>query len=237
VNEQAQGGPGTGDSHVLDSVVWASLTGLHARFATTEGCASRYPEDVSPFVAVAPHADESAWGDLTTLFGPGEVVVLMGVALRPPVNWELLHQVDAVQMTSQNFEGAFDPEIVPLSSEDVPEMLDLVERTKPGPFLSRTIELGSYFGIRRGGALIAMAGERLHPPGWTEISAVCTDAAYRGQGLGTRLMKAVGAGIVARGETPLLHAAGNNTNAIRLYEQLGFSLRRHLPIEVRRIAK
>jgi predicted GNAT family acetyltransferase len=114
-------------------------------------------------------------------------------------------------------------------------MLDLVRRTKPGPFLSRTIELGNYLGIRRDGALVAMAGERLHPPGWTEISAVCTDVAFRGQGLAARLVKAVAAGIRHRGETPFLHAAGNNTNAIRLYQTLGFTLRRHTTFQQVRV--
>jgi predicted GNAT family acetyltransferase len=71
-----------------------------------------------------------------------------------------------------------------------------------------------------------MAGERLHPPGWTEISAVCTDAAWRGQGLASRLVLAVAAGIRARSETPFLHAAASNVNAIRLYEELGFRLRK-----------
>ena len=51
-----------------------------------------------------------------------------------------------------------------------------------------------------------MAGERLRPPGWTEISAVCTDPAWRGHGLASRLTRAVAACIVARGETPFLHA-------------------------------
>jgi predicted GNAT family acetyltransferase len=113
-----------------------------------------------------------------------------------------------------------------LDKRDVPDMLELIGRTKPGPFLPRTIELGDYLGIRRDGVLVAMAGERLHPPGWTEISAVCTDEEYRGQGLATRLVNAVGAGIVARGDTPFLHASSLNTNAIRLYEELGFSVRR-----------
>jgi GNAT superfamily N-acetyltransferase len=236
VNEQTQGDRASDDSAALDNVVWASLNGPHARFAATVGYAARYPGDVAPFVALAPNSDESVWDDLTTLFGPGGVVVLVGVELPPPAKWEVLNKIDAVQMTSANFHGETDPEIVRLSSTDVPEMLALVERTRPGPFLPRTIELGNYFGIRREGALIAMAGERLHPPGWTEISAVCTDSEYRGQGLGSRLMKAVGAGIVARGEKPLLHAAGTNANAIRLYEGLGFSLRRHVSIEVLRVS-
>jgi predicted GNAT family acetyltransferase len=70
-----------------------------------------------------------------------------------------------------------------------------------------------------------MAGERLHPPGWTEISAVCTDRAYRGQGWATSLVRAVAAGIRERGEVPFLHTSAANTNAIRLYESIGFSLR------------
>jgi predicted GNAT family acetyltransferase len=70
-----------------------------------------------------------------------------------------------------------------------------------------------------------MAGERLHPAGWTEISAVCTDPEHRGQGLAGRLVRAVAAGIVARNETPFLHARGTNVDAIRLYRRLGFALR------------
>ena len=64
-------------------------------------------------------------------------------------------------------------------------MADLAAHTNPAPFLSRTVELGDYYGIRRDGQLIAMAGERLHLDGWTEISAVCTAPAYRGQGIAT----------------------------------------------------
>ena len=107
-------------------------------------------------------------------------------------------------------------------------MLDLVARTEPGPFRKRTIELGTYLGIRREGSLVAMAGERLHPPGWTEISAVCTDPAFRGQGLATTLVRALVADIRTRGEQALLHAAATNTSAIRLYESMGFRLRTRL---------
>ncbi|MFD2488317.1 GNAT family N-acetyltransferase [Amycolatopsis jiangsuensis] len=117
-------------------------------------------------------------------------------------------------------------ELVRLTDADVPEMLDLVARTRPGPFLARTVMLGNYLGIRHDGALVAMAGERLRPPGWTEISAVCTDPAFRGHGLAGRLVQAVVAGIRSRGDEPFLHAAAVNTGAIRLYEQLGFRLNR-----------
>jgi predicted GNAT family acetyltransferase len=105
-------------------------------------------------------------------------------------------------------------------------MLNLIERTKPGPFRKRTIELGNYLGLRVDGELVAMAGERLQPPGYTEISAVCTDERFRGRGLAGRLIRAVGHGIRERGDIPFLHASAQNTNAIRLYESMGFVLRR-----------
>jgi ribosomal protein S18 acetylase RimI-like enzyme len=217
---------GTDDAFLLDNAAWTSLHGPHARFAQVQGQAARYPEDVSPFVAIAPEPDDRVWSDLATLVGPGGNIALAGAQLAPPSGWEVVGRGEGVQMIAPNFRGDGDPEIVRLSSHDVPDMLELIERTKPGPFLARTIELGDYLGIRRNGVLVAMAGERLHPPGWTEISAVCTDGQYRGQGLATRLVNAVGAGIVARGDIPFLHASSLNTNAIRLYESLGFTVRR-----------
>jgi ribosomal protein S18 acetylase RimI-like enzyme len=143
-----------------------------------------------------------------------------------PEGWSAGDPIQGVQMAATSLRDESDPEAVRLTPADVPEMLDLVGRTQPGPFLPRTIEMGAYYGIHRDGKLIALAGERLHPPGWTEISAVCTDDAYRGQGLATRLIRHVAAGIRGRGDTPFLHASALNTNAIRLYESIGFTLRR-----------
>ncbi|WP_075779690.1 GNAT family N-acetyltransferase, partial [Streptomyces acidiscabies] len=164
--------------------------------------------------------------ELVALAGPGAEVPLPGYRGDVPAGWEVTFQVEGVQLVDDGLDAAPDPEAVRLGAADVPEILDLVARTQPGPFLPRTIELGTYLGIRREGALVALAGERLHPPGYTEISAVCTDPAYRGQGLATRLVLAVAHGIRERGEVPFLHTGAGNTNAIRLYESLGFSLRR-----------
>lgn len=209
---------------VLDNASWAALTGPHARFAERRGQVARYDREVAPFWAIAPDAGEDRWADLAALAGPGGVVSLAG-AIEPPPGWEIANRTPGVQLVDAGVRAAPDEEAVRLTPADVPEMLDLVARTRPGPFRKRTVELGTYLGIRRGGRLVAMAGERLHPPGWTEISAVCTDAGFRGQGLGTRLVLAVAAGIRDRGETPFLHAAAANTGAIRLYESLGFRLR------------
>ncbi|WP_405016781.1 GNAT family N-acetyltransferase [Kitasatospora sp. NBC_00070] len=215
------------ESHPLDNPVVASLAGPHARFAEWRGRSVRYPADMTPFHGLPDRPEAADWAELAELAGPGAVVLLaIDAAVVPPADWEVPFRIDGVQLVGEQVLGKADPEAVRLGPADVPEMLALVERTRPGPFLSRTVEMGGYLGIRRDGALIAMAGERMHPPGHTEISAVCTDPAHRGEGLASRLLPAVAAGVRERGEIPFLHAAGDNTNAIRLYEALGFRLRR-----------
>ena len=105
-------------------------------------------------------------------------------------------------------------------------MLALAEVTKPGPFLPRTHELGAFYGVRIGGRLIAMAGERLKLPGYTEITAVCTHEDFRGMGLAAALIARVADGIQARGETPFLHVFSHNASAIAVYRRLGMTFRR-----------
>jgi ribosomal protein S18 acetylase RimI-like enzyme len=211
--------------HPLDNPVRSSLAGPHAHFAERRGNVLRYPADVSPFLALPDQPDAADWADVAALVGPGARVALAGVRMPPPDGWEITVIGEGVQLVDHQVKAALDSEAVRLGPHDVPEMLDLAGRTKPGPFLPRTVELGSYLGIRRGGALVAMAGERLHPPGWTEISAVCTDDAWRGHGFASRLVRALVAGIRERGEMAFLHAVADNP-AIGLYETLGFRLRR-----------
>jgi ribosomal protein S18 acetylase RimI-like enzyme len=222
-------------THPLDNPAYAALTGPQAHLAERVGRALRYPADVAPFVALPLRPEPRDWADLATLVGPGAVVPLAGVAAPPPPGWGTAGTIEGVQLVDAGVGARPDPEAVRLTAADVPEMLDLVARTRPGPFLPRTIELGTYLGLRDGGRLVAMAGERLHPPGWTEISAVCTDPAYRGQGLATRLVLAVAAGVRDRGETPFLHAAADNEPAIRLYVSLGFRLRRTATFQATRV--
>jgi predicted GNAT family acetyltransferase len=139
---------------------------------------------------------------------------------------------DLVQMIGERVGGVGCPEAIPLGAADVPEMLELVAQTEPGPFLTRTIELGDYLGIRCYGTLVAMAGERFHLDGWTEISAVCTSPEYRGRGLASQLVEALAAAIELRSQRVFLHVLSTNTGAIRLYEELGFSVRQTATITV-----
>jgi ribosomal protein S18 acetylase RimI-like enzyme len=226
--------------HGLDNPVWGSLVGAHAELADVvavgEGRAGRYQPDVAPFGAVEDAADPACWDALGELLAGHATCLLVEPADLPP-GWDAALVIPGVQMDGTGLTPAPEPEAGALTDADVPEMLELVERTKPGPYLRRTIRMGEYLGIRRDGELIAMAGQRLHPSGWAEISAVCTDRRHRAQGLGTRLVRAVAARIRAGGEVPFLHAAADNTGAIRLYEALGFTLRRTLSFTIVRAAR
>ena len=210
---------------ILDNPAWASLTGPHRRFGERHGLAARYLPKVAPFVALVDPDDPQAWRDAAALVGPSGSFAVAGTRIEPPAGWTTTDAGAGVQMVDVSLEKNPDQDAVRLGIDDVPEILDLVARTQPGPFKERTVELGSYLGIRRGGALVAMAGERLHPEGWTEISAVCTEPAYRRQGLAARLVSAVAAGIADRGEQVFLHASATNVTAIRLYAAMGFRLR------------
>lgn len=224
------------DLEQLDNPVWHALNGAQAHFAERSGEVARYAPGVSPFMALPAEPGAGAWADAAKLVGPGGLVVITGQRRTPPQGWETVEDLPGVQMIDGGVTGAADPEAVRLTAADVPEMLDLVRRTKPGPFGDRTVELGTYLGIRRDGALTAMAGERMRLGGWTEISAVCTDPAHRGQGLAARLVRALVAGIRSRDDRPFLHAVTTNTGAIALYERMGFRIHRHPMFQALRVA-
>jgi GNAT superfamily N-acetyltransferase len=203
--------------------VWHALAGPQADYAEATGEARRYRPEVSVFCALpdAPTADD--WDALRALVGPGEHVFLIRESVDVPNGWIPTFELAGVQMALETTIAPGDvPDHLPLTHADVPEMTELVSRTEPGPWRPRTIDLGTYLGVRDDGTLVAMAGQRMRPPGFTEISAVCTDPAYRGRGLASGLTRAIAALIESRGERPMLHAATNNETAVRLYRSLGF---------------
>lgn len=220
------------DEVLLDNPVYAALCGPHERFAQVRGGARRYPLDVAPFLALPSPPSAQDWQDAAGLVSPGTYAAVRYSGADLPDAWQAVQAFDLVQMIGERVTGADCPEAIPLGAADVPEMLELVAQTEPGPFLTRTIELGDYLGIRRDGALVAMAGERFHLDGWTEISAVCTKPDHRGRGLASRLVGALIASIQLRSQRVFLHVLGTNVGAIRLYEELGFRVRQTATITV-----
>ncbi|WP_459712252.1 GNAT family N-acetyltransferase [Actinophytocola sp. KF-1] len=207
---------------MLDDPVGESLRGHHAHLARTLGGALTYEPDVATFSSLT---GPEAWADLAKLLGPGAFADMFSHPATPPADWAPVFVLEGRQMIWTGRAQDVD-DVVVLGAADVPEMLDLAGRTKPGPFWARTVAMGTYLGVRDGGTLVVMAGERLHPPGWTEISAVCTAPGARGRGLAAKLVGALVARIVARDERPFLHVAEANTGAIALYERLGFTTRK-----------
>lgn len=217
---------------VLDDPVAQSLRGRHAHLARVRGRVLAYRPDVATFAAVPADAANDDWTDLAGLLGVGALADLFHSPVPAPEGWAPVFTLPGFQMVAGpgglgSADTDPDVDIVVLGEADVPEMLDLAARTRPGPFWAGTHRLGTYVGIRADGVLVAMAGERLRPPGWTEISAVCTSPEARGRGLARRLVLDLATRITRRGERPFLHVVAGNS-AMGLYEHLGFRVRREV---------
>jgi ribosomal protein S18 acetylase RimI-like enzyme len=216
----------------LTNPLWATLTGAHAWAAERLDAAARYHPDVAPFAALPDAPPPRAWPALAQLVGPRGVALLFRDRVEPPAGWHQLFGGTGVQMVGPERAEVEPAGTAPteLVAADVPSMLDLVERTRPGPFGPRTIELGTYLGVWADGALVAMAGERMRLPGYTEISAVCTHPDHRGRGLARTLVLTLMRRMLERGDRPILHVAADNATALRLYEHLGFVRTRRMTI-------
>jgi predicted GNAT family acetyltransferase len=223
----------TGPLHPLDRPVWASLTTHHAALSEGNALARRFARDVNLFASTCADTP-AALAALAALVQPEERVFLLQVPkiVIPPelVEVKVAQGVQMVATRRAMVETSSD--ILPLGDEDAPEMLELATLTEPGPFLARTHAMGTFRGIRIGGRLAAMAGERMRFPGYTEVSGVCTHPEFRGRGLARRLSTAVVANIEARGDQAFLHAWKTNHSAISLYEGLGFEVRTEVNVAV-----
>jgi predicted GNAT family acetyltransferase len=216
--------------HPLDHAVWSALTGRQSHLAIVQGGARRYDPAHGVFAAVEDKSDANLAGLGMLVAEHGDVALLQPDPPGQAPGAAVASQDLGVQMVAQRLTPGPEPdfEMVPLTDADGPEMLALATLTKPGPFFERTHQLGDFFGVKLGGRLVAMAGERMKPAGFTEVSGVCTHPDHRGRGYASALMRLVAGRILERGETPFLHAYASNRGAIAMYETLGFSLRREV---------
>ena len=220
-------------AHLLDRPVWNMLHGRQAHLASVSGPVCRIDPAHGPFAAAAP-GHQAGLAELLTS-ADDEIWIVETAELTPPPGTRVLRTAPLLQMIADGpvAECSPDPDIEALTEADAAEMAALALATEPGPWRPLTHRYGPFFGIRRDGRIVAMAGERMRPaPGLAEVSAVCTLPEFRGQGLAARLIRHVMAGFAARGETPFLHSYAQNIHAIRLYESLGFRPRSPMVVTV-----
>ncbi len=226
------------DESPLNNPIWNSLVTRHTSLAigagVGHGLARRYPADIGPLSALH-EVTPAAFEDLAAIVPTGEATALFLEDVPAiPTGWELIREAAIVQMVCSAGPPrlSIDADILLMRPDDFPEMVALATLTEPGPFRTRTAELGEYLGIRVEGHLVAMAGERLSPVGFTEISAVCTHPDFRGRGYAKALVSEVARKIYAECRVPFLTSLAANDGAIHVYEQVGFVVRRtfHLMI-------
>jgi len=219
--------------HPLDRPIWSALTTRQLALAEGGALARRYPPAIAPFADMVDMSPKS-FAALGAILSGSEIAVLFTPdAVTAPDEFKILLAETGEQMTGTPAESSLPGvETLTLGVNDVPEMIALTELTKPGPFSTRTHELGTFLGIRIDGRLVAMTGERMKPGHYTEMTAVCVHPDHRGRGYAQMLLGAVARQILSRGEIPFLHVFSNNTSAIALYRRRGMEIRRRLHVTV-----
>ena len=214
--------------HVLDNPIWHALSTRLTHLNKGSNRVKYFDEAVSPFVTMN-FWDEDDLKEMEEIL-PKErsFYVLIPRVVNIPASFEQLYTTPIYQMVCNAFCTQFrsNQQVLEMAEGDVQEMIELTALTRPGPFSSQTMSFGRYIGIREGGRLAAMAGERMKVPGYTEVSAVCTHPDFLGKGYASHLMSILCAEIIDRGETPFLHVRADNPRAIRAYERLGFRISR-----------
>ena len=220
-------------SHLLDHPIWSALTTTQRALAEGDDLARRYPVAIAPFAGMADMSTEG-FAALGALMSDRDIVVLFTPEpVEVPGAFRIVLAKPGEQMIGMPAASSIpETEIVTLGPADVPAMMALTELTKPGPFNVRTHELGTFLGVKVDGELVAMAGERMKPGNYTELTAICVHPSHRGRGYAQALMAAVSRQIAARGEIPFLHVFSDNASAIALYRRQGMEIRRRLHVTV-----
>lgn len=186
-----------------------------------------FDPEVSPFVGFDALSDAN-FNQLYTMVPEGRrLCFTAGTGVKLPRGWEILHCIPGIQMlcTGSSPEIKITETLIPLTREQVPQMVELARLTKPGPFDNRTIEFGFYEGIFEGARLAAMTGQRLQVHQYAEISAVCTHPDFLGRGYARQLIYSQICRMKTAGQIPFLHVRDDNERAIAIYKNLGFTTR------------
>jgi len=216
--------------HVLDNPAWNAHVSGNKQLSNGNEFVRYFNENVAPFVGLKENSTED-FQILNELIPQDRVVVFIStLEMQIPAEWKNLQYLNILQMVYDQPELPAAVEIEPMLLEEkhIPEMLALTKLTNPGPFFERTIDFGHYYGVFEDGKLVAMAGQRMNPSPYAEISAVCTHPDYLGRGYAKQLLLYHIHRIKSASEIPFLHVRRNNERAVKVYEHTGFITRKEL---------
>lgn len=213
--------------HILDNPAWNALISGNKSLSYGNDEVRFFHREVSPFVAFKENTPDHFQLLYELLPDNRPALIVAPVEVNIPDNWKVLNFVKGIQMVCGSVADIEEPKLKlrPLTIEHVPQMVSLAKVTNPGPFESRTIEFGHYFGVFEDEKLVAMAGQRMHAFDYTEVSAVCTHPEHTGKGYAKQLMLQQLQRMKGAGATPFLHVRTENARAINVYEHLGFTKR------------
>jgi len=211
--------------HVLDNPAWYALISGNSNLACGTDSVKFYDKDVAPFVGFKANSAANFDALYELIDHNGLVMFISPQPAAIPGKWKVLRHIPCLQMVYHGGAVAINADLIDLTNEHIPQMLELTQLTKPGPFLSRTIEFGHYQGIFDNEKLVAMAGQRMAPLPYIEVSAVCTHPDHVGKGYAKQLLLSQVNQIIKQGSIPFLHVRDDNYRAIKLYESIGFTTR------------
>ena len=218
------------DLKKLDNPAWHALTERHAGFAQGTNELKRYNPAIVLFAGFNRSVKNIA-EKFDEVLAPGDSFFLFDDYPALPPGYEIETVVQCMQMVCETpAPVAITENLIPLDTSHYEEMYSLVSEVFPGYYLPGTAAMGNYFGIFKEGKLVAMAGERLCMDGLTEISAVVTHPDYTGRKYAQQLVTHLDDKNLQAGIIPFLHTGHKNERAIKIYELLGYTKRRIIPV-------
>lgn len=211
----------------LDNPVWYSLSESHHSFAIDYNTVKFYHPDYCPFGGFT--AIENTAVSIVEYAKLVDNFFIVGEKPIIPNSLQLHKELVCLQMViAAKIDLEIKEEIIELGPEYHQELYELVCLVQPGYFKKKTPLLGKYYGIFKNNELIAVTGERMKMNHYIEVSAVVTHPNHTGKGYAKQLTTHTVNAIFDQNKTPYLHVAETNSNAIALYEKLGFTASRKI---------